>query len=60
MDFEALLKKYMSHVLQEEGVTFVEHLGNDPWPRSDVVFSVEEIAALKTIDSLVTSKGDEG
>jgi len=47
MDYEALLKKYMQHVGDCEGITFV-HLLNSGAGR-DVEFSEEEVEALEKI-----------
>jgi hypothetical protein len=43
MDYEALLRKYMEHVLGCEGTTFVSHLYQTD-------FSPEEIARLQKMD----------
>lgn len=42
-----LLKKYMAHVLDSEGVTFVLYI-NDP--HSSVEFTDEEISILKKLE----------
>jgi hypothetical protein len=50
MDYEELLKKYMEHVGDCEGTTYVDNL-NDSW-RSDVKFTEEEVAELERIRDL--------
>jgi len=47
MNYRELLKKYMDHVGECEGVTFVTHL-NDA---ITVVFTDEEVAELKKINA---------
>lgn len=42
MDYRELLKKYMAHVLEQEGTTFTGYLPND-------IFSDNEKAVLEDI-----------
>jgi hypothetical protein len=53
MNWEILLIKYMRHVLDEEGVTFVEYLSS---AISEVVFTPEEQAELRKIHLLVSAR----
>lgn len=46
MDYEALLKKYMQHVCDCEGIDFVVRIGDR---HSDVEFTDEEKAELERI-----------
>ena len=48
MDYRNLLLKYMQHVGDCEGSTFVEQLGF--YARSQVEFSDEEVHELKAIE----------
>lgn len=52
MDYRELLKRYMSHVLENEGITYVEdHMVNT---HTDAVqFTDEELAELKKIEDEV-------
>jgi hypothetical protein len=45
IDYKALLRKYMRHVLDTEGVTFVDYLDID-----DSDFTPVEVAALQNMD----------
>jgi hypothetical protein len=47
MDYRELLKKYMEHVGDCEGTTFVDWLNEHS--RSDVEFTGEEVAELESI-----------
>lgn len=49
MDYQKLLTKYMAHVADCEGVTFV----NDGTGYSDVKFTPEEWAELRAVNDLV-------
>ncbi len=44
MDYEALLRKYVAHVVEHEGWDYIEHT-----PPRDVEFSPDEWAALESI-----------
>jgi hypothetical protein len=46
MDYEALLKKYVQHVGEYEGSTFINWLNS---PHCDVKFTDEEVAELERI-----------
>lgn len=46
MDYEELLKKYMQHVGEYEGSTFVGSLNSN---RCDVKFTEEEVAELERL-----------
>ena len=48
IDYEELLKKYMQHVGEYEGSTFVSHLNSS---HCDVTFTLEEIERLQSIHS---------
>jgi hypothetical protein len=48
MDYKQLLKKYMTHVDSEEGVTFVGSINNSPY--SDVVFTDKEKVILQDMN----------
>ena len=45
-DYKALLVKYMDHVTEVEGTTFLYNIGN-----SDVEFSTHEVAVLRAIEA---------
>lgn len=47
MDYLELLKKYMKHVADEEGCTFVGRLNSG---YSDVEFSEEEVRVLEDVE----------
>jgi hypothetical protein len=51
MDYRLLLLKYINHVGQAEGVTFIGdgRLNNDL--NSDVMFTPEEVAELERLDA---------
>lgn len=43
--FRELLRKYMAHVTQVEGIDYLGHIG-DPWEQSNIPFTKEELAEL--------------
>lgn len=47
LDYRALLKKYMNHVIDREGVSFLYH----GLPNAHKKFTVEEWAELERLDS---------
>ena len=47
MDYKELLRKYMEHVLQCEGVDFTNRLNEGL--ESEVVFTDDEVAELKQL-----------
>ena len=49
----SLLKKYMSHVMDNESVSFVEN-ANDSW--SNVKFTDNELEILKSIHKEITNE----
>jgi hypothetical protein len=49
INYEALLRKYMAHVLDVEGATFV-----DTSRCSDIVFTPDELAILEAIDAEIS------
>lgn len=51
IDYQALLKKYMLHVSECEGWSFVENI--DDHTRSSVEFTDEEKAVLEKMDEWV-------
>ncbi|WNO49225.1 hypothetical protein [Achromobacter phage ewik_TL4] len=53
MDYKTLLEKYVRHVLESEGSTF---LPPEWFFMSDVVFTEEEVKELNTIDERVKSR----
>ena len=46
IDYRELLKKYLAHVGEEEGITLVSRIG-----QSSIDFSEEEIDALEVIET---------
>lgn len=51
IDYEELLKKYMDHVGQCEGTTFIEGYRNGSgYGESDIVFTDEEWEELERLD----------
>lgn len=50
MKYEELLKKYMRHVMDCEGISFVDHIGSH---YSDVQFTDEEKVALERAEDEV-------
>lgn len=52
MDYVELLKKYMDHVTECEGIDFVDQIG---CAHSDVEFTAEEIAELERISGELCS-----
>jgi len=46
--FRELLKKYMAHVTQVEGVNYLGHIG-DPWEQSNIPFTEGELVELRKI-----------
>ena len=44
IDYKALLRKYMQHILDMEGITFVTYA-----PEGDVTFTALEMAALQNM-----------
>jgi hypothetical protein len=53
--FRKLLKKYMAHVTQVEGIDYLDHIG-DPWEQSNIPFTEEELVELKKISQEVKEK----
>jgi hypothetical protein len=53
MNYELLLKKYMEHVRQCEGIDFTDRLNERMG--SDVLFSEEETASLKRISEEINA-----
>jgi hypothetical protein len=49
-DYKTLLKKYMQHVIECEGISFVSHINDYT---SDVLFTDEEAEELRKIDNEV-------
>lgn len=47
MDYEQLLRKYLEHVRQSEGINFLDRL--NATYGSDVKFTDEEVAALERL-----------
>lgn len=57
LDYKALLKKYMRHVNNCEGVTFVEYINtDDSATESDVQFDPLEVVALRNMHDEVTDE----
>lgn len=50
IDYQALLKKYMAHVVECEGIDFTRFLSG-PTSESDIEFTAEEVAELLHIAS---------
>lgn len=51
MDYKELLIKYIDHVMQSEGYSFIEFLNFTP--HSDVQFTEQEVQELKGIEKQV-------
>lgn len=47
MDYRALLKKYIEHVTEAEGVSFISQCN---WYSGDIVFTEEEIEELRLLE----------
>ena len=57
MDYQELLKKYMRHVICQEGIAFLPFLtdiGHNP-----VVFSREEETTLQAIEKSIGSRSED-
>jgi hypothetical protein len=52
IDYKALLEKYMRHVVDVEGVDYVDCV-NERWSGSDVKFSDEEAAELQRLSDSI-------
>jgi len=48
MDYRKLLIKYIVHILDNEGISYIDWLNNDKG--SAAVFTAEEIKELKALD----------
>jgi hypothetical protein len=54
MDYRALLAKYIQHVIDYEGISFIERLG---YHQSAVSFTEEELAELRALRDKFDSNG---
>lgn len=54
LDYRALFVKFLAHVRNHEGITFVDHIDLDgrsnSWSSSALRFSADEIAELSRLD----------
>ncbi len=52
IDYRELLKKYMRHIKEEEGITFLNSLNTGPnnsWS-DDVLFTPQEVEELRKVE----------